>query len=91
MTQRSSPPPDPSPHERLTAATLHELRTPLTVIKAQAQMMARWVRRIDHPDGEPALARLAMIDAMVQRLSEELDRLRTPTEAGSADDDQADR
>lgn len=82
-----APPPDHSghtSHDALSAQTVHDLRAPLTVIKAQAGMLERWVRRNDIAGGEAALIRLSVIDAMVARLVLELDALREvdPTSAG---------
>ena len=68
-------PPPSSPQDHLSAETLHDLRTPLTVIGAQSQLVARWLRRLDHPEGAPVLARLAMVDALIHQVSEQLQTL----------------
>lgn len=60
---------------KLSADTIHDLQTSLTVIKGQAQLVRRWVRRSDIVDAEPALARLDVIESVVTRLVAEIDRL----------------
>ena len=73
--------PDPAHADRLSATTIHDLRAALTVIKAQSQMLGRWVRRHEPTDADAALARVAVIEAMVAKLVLELDALKTtPTE-----------
>jgi nitrogen-specific signal transduction histidine kinase len=59
-----------SPGEDHREYIIHELQASLTVIKGQAQLLQRWVRRSTIPDQEVVLARLAVIDAMVNRLVE---------------------
>ena len=68
-------PPDHSDHncnEALSDRTIHDLRAPLTVIKAQAQMVRRWLQREDVVGAEVAVKGLAAIDAMVERMSDQL-------------------
>lgn len=62
--------------DRLSAVTIHNLRASLTVIKAQAQMVERWVRRNDVADADDILDRLQAIDGMVTRLVGDLNELR---------------
>lgn len=73
-------PQDHSSHhdDRLSSETIHNLRLPLTVIKAQAQMLERWVSRNDVAGADGALRRLEVITSMVTRLVDELDELRDP-------------
>ena len=73
-----APGPDHHHTDSLSAEAIHNLRAPLTVIKAQAQMLERWVRRNDIADANAVLARLLVIDGMVVRLADELDLLREP-------------
>lgn len=88
MTQPAPPP--SSPHDHLSAETLHDLRTPLTVILAQSQLVARWLRRVDHPDGKPVLARLAMVDVLIHQVSDHLQKLSEADDDGAADRDERD-
>ena len=76
-------------HE-LSAATIYDLLAPLTVIKAQAQMVARWAQRNNVAEPDAVLARLAVIDTMVTRLVLELDGLREarPSQQDEAADGQ---
>lgn len=74
-----APTPDGTHHDsrqKLSAQTIHELRAPLTVIKAQAQMVKRWVMRNNLEDREVIQNRLDVIDAMVTRLVKEMDERR---------------
>jgi hypothetical protein len=62
-------PPPPNPHEDTSLhRIIHELYASLTVVKGQAQMLRRWAQRSTIPDKEVVLARLAVIDTMVNRL-----------------------
>jgi signal transduction histidine kinase len=56
------------PGEDYRQYIIHELQASLTVIKGQAQLLERWARRSTISDKEVVLVRLAVIDAMVNRL-----------------------
>jgi signal transduction histidine kinase len=77
-TAMAPPPTSPENHHHaaLSDETMHALRTPLTIVRAQAQMLERWVRRTQPPEADTLLARLAVIDAMIVKLVLELDVLR---------------
>ena len=62
--------------DRLSSETIHNLRAPLTVIKAQSQMLERWVHRHTPADADVVLQRLEVIESMVARLVSDLDELR---------------
>jgi signal transduction histidine kinase len=62
--------------DAVTTHVIHDLHAPLTVIKAQAQMLERWVRRTEPSEADTHLVRLAVIDVMVARLVVALDALR---------------
>lgn len=64
-------------HDHLSARTVHDLRAPLTVIRAQAQMLARWVNRHDPPQSDVALKRLETIDTLIMELTQQLEALHT--------------
>lgn len=70
------PPDSPNRTEWLSGETIHDLRAPLTVIKAQAQMLERWVKRNEIDEPERVLARLAVINTMIAKLVLQLDVLR---------------
>lgn len=72
--------------DRLSSETIHNLRAPLTIIKAQAQLLERWVHRNAIADADVVLTRLEVIETMVARLVGELDELRgTPPSQQQAD------
>lgn len=69
---------------------LHDLCAPLTVIKGQAQLLQRRVRKGADPDKEVLLARLATIDRMVAHLETVIRSLHDPERedaSGQAADD----
>ncbi len=68
-------PRDQPEDDRLSASTLHDLRGPLTIIKGQAQLLERWVRRNDLPDADAVLFRLIIIERMVSDLAGNLDKV----------------
>jgi signal transduction histidine kinase len=72
--------PDPR-DEHALAKTLHSLRTPLTVIKGHSQLLGRWLRRLNVPEAEAALARLAAIEQAVAALDTRLRELEARLEA----------
>ncbi len=53
----------------------HDLRTPLTAISGQMQLARRRVRRMDGPERDYLLARLAAIESAVRVLGEHVERL----------------
>jgi signal transduction histidine kinase len=61
--------------DRLTVVA-HEVRTPLTVIRGQAQLLARLVRRSELPESQRVrlLGGLARIDTSVSELLASLER-----------------
>lgn len=67
------------PHSVLSERAVHDLLTPLTVIKAQAQMLRRWVRRSGVADGHVVAARLDRIEAMVEIMAADLNARRQAT------------
>lgn len=70
---------DDHPQPLLPERAVHDLLTPLTVIKAQAQMLRRWVRRSNVADGNVVVDRLDRIEAMVAILAADLDAWRQDT------------
>lgn len=79
-------PPDHDKHrDNLSSITVHELRASLTVINAQAQMVDRWLRRTNVPEGERALERLAMIEAMASRMAERIAQLQDKETPGPSE------
>jgi signal transduction histidine kinase len=78
----------PGPHEATyLQRIIHNLRSPLVVISGQAQLLARWARRSDHPDAAAVLARLAVIERMVRELDARIMALEEQVEARPGDDE----
>lgn len=77
-----APSPDgPSDHLSpvLSDRACHDLLTSLTVIKAEAQMLRRWIRRSSVADGTVVVARLDRIEAMVATIAADLNARRQDT------------
>ena len=67
------PEPDHPQHDRLSTQTVHDLLMILTVLRGQEHLVRRWVRLRETTDGfEKALERLALTDALIERLAAEL-------------------
>ncbi len=70
-------------HDHLSSQSVHELLTVLTALRAQQHMIKRWVQLRDTTDGyEKVLERLALMDAMVVKLSAELVAREAPDGGG---------
>jgi len=75
-------PPDPDHANRAErgaddplAVFRHDLKTPLTAISGHTQLARRRVRRMDGPDRDYLLARLAAIEAAIFAMAEQIERL----------------
>lgn len=78
----------PGPHEATyLQRIIHQLRSPLVVISGQAQLLARWARRSDHPDAAAVLARLAIIDRLARDLDDRITALEDQVQERSGDED----
>lgn len=82
---------DQPQEDNLSASTLHDLRGPLTIIRGQAQLLERSLRRNELPHSAATLTRLSTIDQMVVRLAAALEKLdknhQRLTTDGNPDDD----
>jgi len=67
--------------QTLSDAAVDQLLAPISVIKGQAQLLRRWVRRSDLAGGQAALARLEVIETMVAVLAADLNVRRRPPPA----------
>jgi len=68
--------PSDHPNPFLPERAVHDLLAPLTVIKAEAQMLRRWIRRSRVADGNVGVARLDRIEVMVAIVVADLDARR---------------
>ena len=75
-------PPDPDepnptecPADDAMAVLRHDLKTPLTAISGQMQLARRRVRRMDGPERDYLLARLAAIEDAVLAMGDRIERL----------------
>lgn len=64
---------DHSHSRTLSARTIHDLHVSLTIIKAQAQMLRRWVLRSGVTESSAVVARLDMIETRVSQVVSDLE------------------
>ena len=72
---------DDSPQQRchgLSERDVHTMLTTLTLIRAQAQIVQRWLLQHNGAEAEPALDRLALLDGLVMQLVVDIDSRRIP-------------